>query len=118
MSESELIPYRGNCHCGAVVYELKLPEIKKVNQCNCSNCLKKGYLLVYPGAEAEFKILKGEDALTGYRFHTKNVSHKVCFSAWCTFGGWLVANDSSFVRPARLRCSARYLEHLLVEIWR
>ena len=115
---SELISYRGNCHCGAVVYELKLPEIKKVNQCNCSNCLKKGYLLVYPGAEAEFKILKREDALTGYRFHTKNVSHKVCLRSGVLFGNWAVADGGSFARLARLRCSARFLEHLLVAIWR
>lgn len=114
---SELIPYRGNCHCGAVVYELKLPEIKKVNQCNCSNCLKKGYLLVYPGAEAEFKILKGEDALTGYRFHTKNVSHKVCFRRGVLVVTGRFADGSSFARLARLRCSARLLERLPVEIW-
>lgn len=77
MTESELIYYRGNCHCSAVVYELRLPKISTVDQCNCSICLKKGYLLVHAGAEAEFKILKGEDALTEYRFHAKRVSHQV-----------------------------------------
>jgi hypothetical protein len=74
---SELKTYRGNCHCGAFVYEVKLPEIKGVGQCNCSICTKKGYLWVFPSTE-NFKIVKGaESDLTEYQFGVKNLTHKV-----------------------------------------
>ena len=67
--------YRGNCHCGAFVYEVELPKIKSVNACNCSICTKKGYLWVKP---SEIKVVKGDEAsLTSYTFGSDNFVHKV-----------------------------------------
>lgn len=72
-----LTKYRGNCHCGAFVYEFKAPEIKEVYECNCSICRKKGYLLAMP-AEGTFEVVKGsEDALTTYKFGESKYDHKV-----------------------------------------
>ncbi|KID78543.1 glutathione-dependent formaldehyde-activating GFA, partial [Metarhizium brunneum ARSEF 3297] len=69
--------YRGNCHCKAFVYEVQLPEIKAVKQCNCSICHKKGYLWVLAQETGHFKIVKGgEDTLSSYTFNTKNRIHK------------------------------------------
>ncbi|EFY99659.1 glutathione-dependent formaldehyde-activating enzyme [Metarhizium robertsii ARSEF 23] len=69
--------YRGNCHCKAFVYEVQLPEIKAVKQCNCSICHKKGYLWVLVQETGHFKIVKGsEDTLSSYTFNTKNRIHK------------------------------------------
>lgn len=74
-AESPLKTYRGNCHCGAFVYEVELPEIKAVSTCNCSICSKKGYLWVKP---SEIKVVKGsEDALTAYTFASNTFYHKV-----------------------------------------
>ncbi|KAK9441369.1 glutathione-dependent formaldehyde-activating enzyme [Metarhizium brunneum] len=71
--------YRGNCHCKAFVYEVQLPEIKAVKQCNCSICHKKGYLWVLAQETGHFKIVKGgEDTLSSYTFNTKNRIHKFC----------------------------------------
>ncbi|UNI17665.1 hypothetical protein JDV02_003991 [Purpureocillium takamizusanense] len=76
--EPQLRTYRGNCHCGAFVYETQLPEIKSVFECNCSICHKKGYLWVFPG-EGRFSIVKGgDDALSGYTFGLKKRTHKFC----------------------------------------
>ncbi|POR35307.1 Glutathione-dependent formaldehyde-activating enzyme [Tolypocladium paradoxum] len=73
----ELRTYRGNCHCGAFVYEVELPEIKSVLECNCSICHKKGYLWVFP-AEGRFDIVKGtDDTLTRYTFGPKKLTHRV-----------------------------------------
>lgn len=70
--------YRGNCHCGAFVYEVQVPEIKSVFECNCSICHKKGYLWVFPGGAGDFRVVKGsDDALTGYSFGPKKLVHKV-----------------------------------------
>ena len=38
--KEELKEYRGNCHCGAVKFRMKLPELKEVYQCNCSHCTR------------------------------------------------------------------------------
>ncbi|KAH7123343.1 glutathione-dependent formaldehyde-activating enzyme [Dactylonectria estremocensis] len=71
--------YRGNCHCGAFVYEIDLPEIKTVNECNCSICSRKGYLWLFPPTRDGFKIVKGaEDELTTYTFAAKHLHHKFC----------------------------------------
>ncbi|KAH7131238.1 glutathione-dependent formaldehyde-activating enzyme [Dactylonectria macrodidyma] len=71
--------YRGNCHCGAFVYEIDLPEIKTVNECNCSICSRKGYLWLFPPNRDGFKIVKGtEDDLTTYTFAAKHLHHKFC----------------------------------------
>lgn len=71
--------YRGNCHCGAFVYEAECPEIKEVTSCNCSICVRKGYLWVFPGKD-NFRFVKGDaDGLTGYEFGQKMINHKVFF---------------------------------------
>ncbi|KAK1828513.1 glutathione-dependent formaldehyde-activating enzyme [Podospora conica] len=89
--------YRGNCHCGAFVYEVELPEIKAVSTCNCSICTKKGYLWVKP---SEIKVVKGdEDALTGYTFGSNTFYHKFCPTCatplLCRGAGMLVLNARS-----------------------
>ncbi len=79
MSEPEqpLQTYRGNCHCGAFVFELKTPEIKTYGECNCSICSRKGYAWLFPAAGA-FSVVKGDEKdLTEYKFNAEKYSHKV-----------------------------------------
>jgi hypothetical protein len=77
-TEQPLRTYRGNCHCKAFVYEVQLPEIKVVYQCNCSICHKKGYLWTFPERADHFKIVKGdENTLSDYTFNALNRAHKV-----------------------------------------
>jgi hypothetical protein len=87
----ELKTYRGNCHCGAFVYEVQLPEIKSAGQCNCSICTKKGYLWAFPSSD-HFKVIKGDESeLQGYQFAGKNLTHKFC----PTCGSGLLAKGAS-----------------------
>lgn len=67
--------YRGNCHCAAFVFEIELPEIRSARECNCSICVKKGYMWVV--TENRPTIVRGEDALVGYRFASKTMEHHV-----------------------------------------
>ncbi|KAH7186728.1 glutathione-dependent formaldehyde-activating enzyme [Fusarium oxysporum] len=72
------LTYRGNCHCGDFVYEIEVPEIMSVGECNCSICHKKGYLWVFL-EEENFKVVKGDiGQLTGYRFGRKRAEHRFC----------------------------------------
>ena len=77
MTEESPKTYRGNCHCGAFIFELTSPEIKTVFECNCSICSKKGYAWLFPGAD-NFKPVKGDvKDLTEYTFNDGNYIHRV-----------------------------------------
>lgn len=78
MPEKDLTKYRGNCHCGAFVYETKLPEIKSYNECNCSICHKLGYAWLFPG-EGNLDVVKGSiDDLTAYSFGKGESRYRFC----------------------------------------
>ncbi|KUI54895.1 Centromere protein V [Cytospora mali] len=78
MSEETLKTYRGNCHCGAFVYEAKLPEIKSYSECNCSLCHKIGYAWLFPD-QGNLDIVKGSvDDLKAYTFNKGDYIYRFC----------------------------------------
>lgn len=87
MSDPELKAYQGNCHCGAVKFYAKVPEVKTATACNCSICFKKSYLWIFPG-EGNLTFERGEDTLTSYEFASKVFSHKVRLESF-----WGLGND-------------------------
>ncbi|KAL6696428.1 Mss4-like protein [Trichoderma pleuroticola] len=71
--------YRGNCHCGNFVYEVNLPELRSVVECDCSFCSRTGNLYVLTDEESNFRIVKGtEEGLKSYTFGPGNKIHKFC----------------------------------------
>ncbi|KAL6804092.1 Mss4-like protein [Trichoderma sp. SZMC 28012] len=71
--------YRGNCHCGNFVYEVDLPELRSVVECDCSFCSRTGNLYVLTDEESNFRIVKGtEERLKSYTFGAGNKIHKFC----------------------------------------
>ncbi|PYH97883.1 hypothetical protein BO71DRAFT_317572 [Aspergillus ellipticus CBS 707.79] len=72
--------HKGNCHCGAVRFTVRVsPPLHEypVMNCNCSICSRNSYLLVYPNTE-DFKLEKGEGVLKDYRFNTRQGRHRFC----------------------------------------
>ena len=67
----------GGCHCGRVKFEIGIPEKIVVHRCNCSICQKSGYLHLIVTAD-RFKLLRGKENLTDYRFHTGVARHLFC----------------------------------------
>jgi hypothetical protein len=66
------------CHCGAVEAEINLDgDLAKVVKCNCSICKRKGAIMSMVKNE-DFKIVKGEDKLKLYQFHSKIAKHYFC----------------------------------------
>ena len=66
------------CHCGAVEAEINVPEnLEKVLRCNCSLCKRKGAIMSMVKND-DFKIIKGEEKLSLYQFHTKVAKHYFC----------------------------------------
>jgi hypothetical protein len=67
----------GGCHCGAVRFEVLVPDEVEVQACNCSICHMTGYFhLIVP--QSRFRLLRGEDVLTSYTFNTETAKHTFC----------------------------------------
>jgi hypothetical protein len=68
--------YLGGCHCGYIRFEVTT-DLALVANCNCSICSKRGALWTFVKAP-QFKMRKGEDALTDYQFGKKKIHHLFC----------------------------------------
>ena len=68
----------GGCHCGAVRFEVTLPDPPvRALDCNCSICSMTGFLhLIVP--HEDFELVTGREALTSYRFGTGAAEHLFC----------------------------------------
>jgi hypothetical protein len=68
---------KGGCHCGAVTFEVYVPDEVELVDCNCSMCTKTGFQhLIVP--KSRFRLLTGEKKLTTYTFNTGAAKHFFC----------------------------------------
>ena len=68
--------YKGSCHCGKVVFELKA-ELTGAIRCNCSICSRKGALLcAIP--HGNLTVLAWGDDLGIYTFGNHTIAHRFC----------------------------------------
>ena len=66
------------CHCGGVEIEANIPEpLEKIVRCNCSICKRKGAIMTLVNSD-DIKILKGQEILKLYQFHSKVAKHYFC----------------------------------------
>jgi hypothetical protein len=68
--------HTGGCQCGNVRYELQA-DINEVFACNCSRCGRLGSLLAFV-PPSNFRLLKGEGAMSEYQFNRHNIHHLFC----------------------------------------
>ena len=67
----------GGCHCGAVRFEVCLPEPAEAQTCTCSICEMTGFIhLIVPASR--FRLIAGQDRLTAYTFNTRTAEHLFC----------------------------------------
>ncbi len=67
----------GGCHCGEVRFEVVISGDLIAYDCNCSICCMAGYLHLVVEAQ-NFTLLRGENALTTYKFNTNTAKHYFC----------------------------------------
>jgi len=91
----------GGCHCGRVRFEIEVPAEIIVHRCNCSMCMKAGYLHLIVAAD-HFRLLDGEDDLTEYQFHTGVARHLFC--AHCGIKSFYVPRSHPDAFSVNLNC--------------
>lgn len=70
--------HRGTCHCGAVVFEVSLPNgLQNLRRCNCSLCRRKGAVMASAKLD-DLRVVQGADMLTLYQWNTKTAKHFFC----------------------------------------
>ena len=70
--------YQAACHCGTVRFSLRLTDgLRTARRCNCSLCRMRGAVAVSVNL-GDITVTQGEEALTLYQFHTREVMHYFC----------------------------------------
>jgi len=110
-----LVTHRGGCHCGAVAFEVDAPARLTVSDCNCSICRMSGYQhLIVP--RARFRLVKGADSLSEYRFNTGTARHLFC--RHCGVKSFYVPRSNPDGYSVNARClDPATIEHIEVEIF-
>ncbi len=74
---NEFTKHMGGCHCGAIRFEVELPNSFEVEDCNCSICAMSGNIhVIIPSSR--FQLLQGQEKLVEYSFNTKQAKHLFC----------------------------------------
>ncbi|PCJ23722.1 MAG: aldehyde-activating protein [SAR86 cluster bacterium] len=66
----------GGCHCGSIKFKIRT-DFPELTTCDCSICRRKNALMVKVH-EDDFELLKGEEELSVYQFHTNTAMHYFC----------------------------------------
>jgi hypothetical protein len=88
MSESKV--YNGSCHCGMNSFSVKVSppldsDKSAVISCNCSICLRNGYLLVFVDLADLTWEKGGFNDMKAYKFGSQRLSHYFCTECGGTF---------------------------------
>ena len=65
------------CHCGLIEAEINIDNLNKILRCYCSLCKRKGSIMSMVKNE-DFKVVKGEENIRLYQFHTNVAKHFFC----------------------------------------
>ncbi|MEM6708156.1 MAG: GFA family protein [Pseudomonadota bacterium] len=103
----------GGCHCGAVRFEVIVPDRFTVDECNCSICEAVGFLHLLVARE-DFTLLTGEEHLTDYRFGSGTARHRFC--SRCGVKAFYIPRSHPNGVSVNARClDAVPLEDLVIE---
>jgi hypothetical protein len=104
--------YAGGCHCGAVRFEVEAPERVVALDCSCTICTMTGFLhLIVP--KAKFRLLKGKDNLTTYRFNTGVAQHTFCGT--CGIKSFYIPRSNPDGYDVNVRCLDEPPKDMVIE---
>ena len=103
--------YHGQCHCGAVKFEVDAPDHLESHECNCSMCNLTGYIhLIVP--KSKFTLLTDESALETYTFNTGVAKHFFCKT--CGIKSFYIPRSNPDGISVNVRCIKPYPENLTI----
>ncbi|KAI0025113.1 glutathione-dependent formaldehyde-activating enzyme [Xylariomycetidae sp. FL0641] len=85
----EKATYEAGCHCGYIKFAVTLsPPLSShtVLNCNCSACVRFGYLLVYPHEPEVQWHNDSRSRVAGYRFNSKEKEQMFCPKCGASLG--------------------------------
>lgn len=94
---------QGSCHCGAVRYAVTLDLEQLAITCNFSMCQRAGTMLMFAPMSA-FKLEKGGDHLTSYKFNRNVIDHLFCKTCGIKSFARGKAKDGSPTAAINVRC--------------
>ena len=104
--------YAGGCHCGAVRFEVEAPERIEALDCSCTICRMTGFLhLIVP--KSKFRLLKGGDDITTYRFNTGTAAHTFCRT--CGIKSFYIPRSNPDGYDVNVRCLDAPPKDLVIE---
>ena len=109
------VTHRGGCHCGAVAFEVDAPAKIVASDCNCSICRMTGYLhLIVP--RSKFRLLRGADQLTEYKFNTGTARHLFC--SRCGIKAFYVPRSNPDGYSVNVRClNPSTVQHVEIQLF-
>jgi hypothetical protein len=96
-----MITHTGGRHCGRVRFEVRAAAAIEVADCNCSICSMAGFLHLIVPAD-RFRLLRGADSLSEYRFNTGTARHLIC--AVCAIKSYYVPRSHPDGFSINARC--------------
>ena len=94
--------YKGSCHCGRISYEVD-GDLGQVIECNCSHCIRKGYLLWFLPRE-KLRLMTPESSLATYTFNKHVINHHFCSYCGCAPFGFGVGPSGAPTAAVNVRC--------------
>jgi hypothetical protein len=94
--------YRGGCHCGRIAFDVE-GELRKVIECNCSICSKRGYLLWFV-PRPQLRLSTPESDLATYTFKTGRIRHHFCPRCGCAPFGMGADRSGAQTAAVNVRC--------------
>jgi len=73
--------YKGGCHCGRIAFEVE-GFLEGVMLCNCSICVKRGYLLWFIPMK-HLRLSTPAANITTYTFYKHQIKHQFCAVCGC-----------------------------------
>jgi hypothetical protein len=95
--------YNGSCHCGKVAFTVESDEVRKVIECNCSHCQRKGYLLMFVPRE-KWNLSTPESELSVYTFNRHVIQHHFCRTCGCAPFGLGTDRNGNGTAAINVRC--------------
>lgn len=94
--------YKGSCHCRRVIFEVE-GDLRKVMECNCSHCSRKGYLLWFVPRQ-QLKLATPEAELSTYVFNKHVIKHRFCAACGCAPLAFGADSSGAATAAVNVRC--------------